>query len=404
MVEFAKREIRVRHFGRLTHDELRIVDPGQALETGTEVDGVADDRVGDTIPRPHVADIHDAGVDPDPEVDRRPLPFREPGIHAIQCAQHRDAGVHRPYRMVVLRQRRSPERHDRIAHVFVDGRAVAVQNIRHFGEIEVEHLGQLARVELLRDGGEIPNVAEQHGQFPRLAVQRIRLRFAADRADDLRRYVLPEYRYQFLLIVGLNEVGDEHIDRKQHQYRQQGVFHRDQGAHPGICILDIERREHQRESRNRGLDRVEHRQQDRKDDTDANECKEIGSQQRRGQESGAEDVAEQVGAQLGRSPAAERDLEYADRVQQERYENNEDQHRVGSQPTVSLSERHFFTGTRRRTGLPGAASRAGRVWRAELLSFSPCRAMSIIQQFRPIVLKNRHICSFGDSAAAFEIR
>ncbi len=73
--------------------------------------------------------------------------------------------------MVGIVERRVPERHDRIAHVLVDGAALLKDHVGERRQQRVDEVGQLVRGEPLRNGGEVPDVAEQDGELLYLAAE-----------------------------------------------------------------------------------------------------------------------------------------------------------------------------------------------------------------------------------------
>jgi hypothetical protein len=78
------------------------------------------------------------------------------------------------------------EHHNGVADIFVDGGAVLERDVRHFGQIAVEQVGEILRFELVGGLGEVDDVREEDGQF--LAVRRDLdiLRTGEDRVVDLR--------------------------------------------------------------------------------------------------------------------------------------------------------------------------------------------------------------------------
>src|SRR3546814_6211773 len=58
-------------------------------------------------------------------------------------------------------ERCAPERHDRVAHVFVDGAAMALDHTSLLTQEGVHQCGQLAGIELFRDGREAAHVRKQ---------------------------------------------------------------------------------------------------------------------------------------------------------------------------------------------------------------------------------------------------
>jgi hypothetical protein len=101
-----------------------------SLKPRSNIDGVAQHRIVEAEIGPHVSDHAGSGIQPDPDVQRPVCPailvrlVLELLIELVGASKHFQrsfAGVDLLLRIV---ERRVPERHDRVADVFVD-RAVA---------------------------------------------------------------------------------------------------------------------------------------------------------------------------------------------------------------------------------------------------------------------------------------
>ena len=92
--------------------------------------------------------------------DRRPE--RPDGVDELE------AGPHRPLGVVLVGDRRAPDRHDRVADELLDRPAVAGDHLA--GELEVagEGVADLLRVALLGEGGEADEVGEEDRDEPAL--------------------------------------------------------------------------------------------------------------------------------------------------------------------------------------------------------------------------------------------
>ena len=95
-------------------------------------------------------------------------------------------------RLVV--ERRVPERHDGVAHVFVDGALAGDDRIGQRRQEAVHQRGQALRIVLvgLRDRGEAADVGEHDGHFALLAAEHEPLRRLRELFDQRRRQVLAE--------------------------------------------------------------------------------------------------------------------------------------------------------------------------------------------------------------------
>ena len=84
---------------------------------------------------------------------------------SFEARDHFERGVATLGRVVRLFKRRAPERHHRVADVFVERAVVAEDDLRHVRQIFVEQRGEFLRVQFFRNGGEPAHVAEHHGDF-----------------------------------------------------------------------------------------------------------------------------------------------------------------------------------------------------------------------------------------------
>ena len=116
---------------------------------------------------------------------------------------------------------RTPESHDRVADVFIEGALIAEDDAGHIGEIAVEQVGELLRVEFFGDAGEAANVAEQDGDL--LLAGLHQLGVGEHAADDFRADVLLESAAHPALFAVLHQHAverDEHGVGEQHQSGQ----------------------------------------------------------------------------------------------------------------------------------------------------------------------------------------
>ena len=116
----------------------------------------------------------------------------ELGVEGGECGVHGDRGRHRLAGVVGFLERRVPERHHGVAHVFVDGAAMRQHHLRQRVEQAVDEADQALGIVLhaLRDGGEAAHVAEQHGECAPLAAE-LQLRGVGGQPlDQHRRQIL----------------------------------------------------------------------------------------------------------------------------------------------------------------------------------------------------------------------
>ena len=120
-------------------------------------------------------------------------------------------------------ERRVPERHDGVAHVFVD-RALAVDDgVGQRRQEAVHQRGEALRIVLVdfRDRGEAADVAEHDGHVARLAAEHELLRRLRELLDQRRREILAERRADLAALrLLLDEIG-EHQREVDQQARQQ---------------------------------------------------------------------------------------------------------------------------------------------------------------------------------------
>ncbi len=152
--------------GGLAHEDPGTVLLVHALEAGGEVHRVPHHRVVHLLRRTHVADDHLAGVDADARVKRIGAEVLlgdvlvENALHLL----HADGAEAGPCGVVGVLHRRAEEGDDGVALVFVDGAALVEDDVTHLGEIAVEELHQIGRVEVLRYRRETFDIGEECGE------------------------------------------------------------------------------------------------------------------------------------------------------------------------------------------------------------------------------------------------
>ncbi len=117
---------------------------GRAFEPGSNVDLVAERRIVEALIGSHVADAAFAGVEANAEfhlVNGAPglftarLPFV---VEPVQRLAHVERGTHRVEPVGRIVDRRVPEGHDCVAHIFVDSAELLQDDIGHRRQIFVE--------------------------------------------------------------------------------------------------------------------------------------------------------------------------------------------------------------------------------------------------------------------------
>ncbi len=229
-IDLAPDEFRRRAFRLLAAQDAHAVDLRQPLEPRREIDRVAQHRVGLAEARAHVADVHRAGVEADADRERRPAARTELRAQRLHPLLHRERRRDGILRVARVRQRRSPEGHDGVADVLVDGAATGVDDLRHRRQVGVHQRGELARLQRLRGGGEVADVGEQHRELAAVALHRESLAGLAHLAHALGRHVLAEEVGQ---LSNRSRFAQEPAQQVPEEERQQ---HRERARDRDHCV------------------------------------------------------------------------------------------------------------------------------------------------------------------------
>ncbi|OIQ70407.1 hypothetical protein GALL_479810 [mine drainage metagenome] len=113
------------------------------------------------------------------------------GIDPLQHVQRRIAGIDL---MLPVIERRIPERHDGVAHIFVDSALSRQDRVGQWRQEPVHQRGQSLRIALvgLRDRGETPDVGEHDGHLALLSAEHELFRRLRELLDQCGRQVLAE--------------------------------------------------------------------------------------------------------------------------------------------------------------------------------------------------------------------
>ena len=146
--------------------------------------------------------------------------------------------------MVLVVERRVPERHDGVAHVFVDGALAVEDGVGQRREEAVHQRGEALRVVLvgLRDRGEAAHVGEHDGHLALLAAEHELFRRLRELLDQGRRQILAEGRADLpalRLLAHEARKDQREIDRRR---RHQGIGEIDQQT---VLRVEIRRRSDQ---------------------------------------------------------------------------------------------------------------------------------------------------------------
>ena len=167
---------------------FRTDDDGNAVrfrlpfQARRQIDRIAEHRIIEAQVGAHIADDASPGVEPDADLERDEALAGFFGlllallIERLDAAEHFErglAGIDLVRRVV---QRGVPERHDRVADIFVDRAVVLDDGVGHGREEIVHQRRQTLRIVLVdfRNRGEAAHVAEQDRHVAILAAERQR--------------------------------------------------------------------------------------------------------------------------------------------------------------------------------------------------------------------------------------
>ena len=148
-------------------------------------------------------------------------------VDALQHVERRLAGVEL---MLLVVERRVPERHDGVAHVFVDGALAVEDRVGQRRQETVHQRGEALRIVLvgLRDRGEAAHVGEHDGHLALLAAEHELFRRLRQLLDQRGRQILAERRADLpalRLLAHETRKDQREIDRRG---RHQGIGEIDQ--------------------------------------------------------------------------------------------------------------------------------------------------------------------------------
>ena len=145
-------------------------------------------------------------------------------VELVDLLKHVDRGLTGVELMLLVVDRRVPERHDGVAHIFVDGTLARQDCIGQRGQEPVHQFGQALRVVLVgfRDGGEAADVGEHDGHLALFAAKHELFRRLRELFDQGRREILTECRADLPALRLLADVARENqreVDRRRRQQR-----------------------------------------------------------------------------------------------------------------------------------------------------------------------------------------
>ena len=117
-------------------------------------------------------------------------------VERIDPLKHVDCGFAGIELMFLVVERRIPERHDCVAHIFVDGALPREDRVGERRQKPVHQGGEALRIVLvgLRNGGEAPDVAEHDGHLALLTAEHEFFRRLRELFDQCGRQILAERR------------------------------------------------------------------------------------------------------------------------------------------------------------------------------------------------------------------
>ena len=124
--------------------------------------------------------------------------------------------------LVGIIQRRIPEREDCVADIFVDGRFMAEQQIRHGREKGDQESDDFIGQKLFRYTRKAADIAEEHSHFALFPAQFQLPRVFGDAPHQFRREVAIKcvvYIRALLFLLIIDEDSAQHIDRNQPEDR-----------------------------------------------------------------------------------------------------------------------------------------------------------------------------------------
>ena len=141
---------------------------GVRLQPRGQVHLTADDRVVHSVLAPEITNGGITCIDSNAELERLLqaliAPFRLQLSHApLHRDRHVDAGGRILFDSPTLRI--TEERQDRVADVFVDGRAVRQSNLLHFCQIVIQQSGEFFRLQIIGRRGEVRDIRKEHGEL-----------------------------------------------------------------------------------------------------------------------------------------------------------------------------------------------------------------------------------------------
>ena len=122
------------------------------LQALGQVDGVSHQRVFQPLGRPEQRGRRLAGRKTQAEPERRQAVGLPAAVDLRLQGVHVQRRGHRAVRVVGLRERRTEDRHHRVADELHHGARLAQDGLVHCGPVRVELPGELARVGVLGDG------------------------------------------------------------------------------------------------------------------------------------------------------------------------------------------------------------------------------------------------------------
>ena len=185
-------------------------------------------------------------------------------IELVDPLQHVERGFTGIDLVLLVVERRIPERHDGVAHIFVDGALAIEDGVGQRRQEAVHQRRQPLRIALegFRDGGEAANVGEHDRHLALLAAELEFFRRLRELLDQRGRQILAERRANLPPLLLLPDEVREQQRQVDRRGRRQRIGKIDQQPVLGVEIPGSahQHRRKQGADRNQG-DRSEHRRE-----------------------------------------------------------------------------------------------------------------------------------------------
>ena len=178
-------------------------------------------------------------------------------VELLDCPGHAQSRTHSAGSVVLCRHRSTPEGHHAVAHVFIDGASLILDDFRQPREHPVQKRLQLQRGHAFRQGREASHVAEHHREFPTVCLHAVVLGMLEHLIYQWGRHVRAKTRSQSAFGPAFKQVAVGDVDRGGCEYQRKGGCQRHcQPVRPiQPEVKQSQRDEHHRAQQQRGASR-----------------------------------------------------------------------------------------------------------------------------------------------------